>query len=58
MATEALQELDGRAYRFDMSSIQSEGKLLGAVILAVDVTEAQNAEQMRREFSANVSGLP
>ncbi len=50
-----VQQLDGRAYRFDMSSIQSEGKLLGAVILAVDVTESQNAEQMRREFSANVS---
>ncbi|MBE6923378.1 MAG: two-component sensor histidine kinase [Ruminococcaceae bacterium] len=50
-----VQELDGRAYRFDMSSIQSEGRLLGAVILAVDVTESQNAEQMRREFSANVS---
>ena len=50
-----VQTLEGRAYRFDMSSIQSEGKLLGAVILAVDVTEAQNAEQMRREFSANVS---
>ena len=51
----AVLELDGRAYRFDMSSIQSGGKLLGAVILAVDVTESQNAEQMRREFSANVS---
>ena len=51
----ALQELDGRIYRFDMSRIQSDGKLLGAVILAVDVTEAQNAEQLRREFSANVS---
>ena len=38
-----------------MSSIQSDGHLLGAVILAVDVTESQNAEQMRREFSANVS---
>ncbi len=50
-----VQVLDGRAYRFDMSSIQSEGNLLGAVILAVDVTESQNAEQMRREFSANVS---
>ena len=48
-------ELDGRAFRFDMSSIQSDGNLLGAVILAVDVTETQNAEQMRREFSANVS---
>ena len=48
-------EMDGRIYRFDMSSIQSDGKLLGAVILAVDVTESQNAEQLRREFSANVS---
>ena len=50
-----MQELEGRMYRFDMSSIQSNGNLLGAVILAVDVTESQNAEQMRREFSANVS---
>jgi len=50
-----VQKLDGRAFRFDMSSIQSEGNLLGAVILAVDVTESQNVEQMRREFSANVS---
>ena len=48
-------ELNGRFYRFDMSSIQSDGNRLGAVILAVDVTESQNAEQMRREFSANVS---
>jgi len=48
-------DMDGRIYRFDMSSIQSDGKLLGAVILTVDVTDTQNAEQMRREFSANVS---
>ena len=51
----SVQEMEGRAYRFDMSSIKSEGNLLGAVILAVDVTEDQNAEQLRREFSANVS---
>ncbi len=51
----AVQVLEGKAYRFDMSSIKSEGKLLGAVILAVDVTESRNAEQLRREFSANVS---
>ena len=48
-------ELEGRFYRFDMSSIQSDGNQLGAVILAVDITESQTAEQMRREFSANVS---
>ena len=51
----AVQVLEGRAYRFDMSGIKSEGKLLGAVILAVDVTKSRNAEQLRREFSANVS---
>ncbi len=51
----AVLELEGSAYRFDMSSIQSDGNPLGAVILAVDVTESRNAEQMRREFSANVS---
>ena len=50
-----LREFDGRIYRFDMSRIRSDGRLLGAVILAVDVTEAQNAEKLRREFSANVS---
>ena len=48
-------QLDGRIYRFDMSSIQSDRSIFGAVILAVDVTETQNAEKMRREFSANVS---
>lgn len=51
----AVWEQDGQIFRFDMSSIQSDGNLLGAVILAVDVTQSQNAEQMRREFSANVS---
>ena len=29
--------------------------IIGAVLLAVDITESQNAEQLRREFSANVS---
>ena len=48
-------ELDGRVYRCDMSGIQSEGQLLGAVIFVSDITEQQDAEQLRREFSANVS---
>ena len=48
-------EMDGCIYRFDMSSIKSEGTLVGAVLLAVDITESQNAEKLRREFSANVS---
>ena len=51
----ATMEMDGREYRFDMSSITSGGNLLGAVVLAFDVTEERNAERTRREFTANVS---
>lgn len=51
----AAMEIDGREYRFDMNSIRSEGKLLGAVVLVLDMTEERNAERSRREFSANVS---
>ena len=50
-----MMEVGNREYRFDMSSIMSGGKLLGAVLLAFDVTEQRNAERTRREFSANVS---
>ena len=46
---------DGRHYRLDLSRIESEGKTVGVVVLAFDVTEILNAEQTRREFSANVS---
>ncbi len=46
---------NGREYQFDLSRIQSDGTVIGAVVLAFDVTERLNAEQMRREFSANVS---
>ena len=45
----------GREYEFDLSRIESQGTVIGAVLLAFDVTERHNAEQMRREFSANVS---
>ena len=50
-----VMEVENREYRFDMSSILSGGKLLGAVMLAFDVTEQRDAERTRREFSANVS---
>ena len=45
----------GREYQFDLSRIQSDGAVIGAVVLAFDITERLNAEQLRREFSANVS---
>ena len=45
----------GRSYQFLFSRITSGTEVMGLVILAVDVTEAENAERNRREFSANVS---
>ena len=46
---------NGRDYQFDLSRIQSDGAIIGVVVLAFDITERLNSEQMRREFSANVS---
>jgi two-component system phosphate regulon sensor histidine kinase PhoR len=46
---------NGRDYQFDLSRIESDGTVIGAVVLAFDITERLNSEQMRREFSANVS---
>ena len=45
----------GRDWQFELSRIESEGRVIGAVVLAFDVTEALNAERNRREFTANVS---
>lgn len=45
----------GREYQLDISRIESEGAVVGAVLLAFDVTEEAFAERNRREFTANVS---
>lgn len=45
----------GKVYQLDVSRIESDGKTIGAVILSFDITEKQNADAMRREFTANVS---
>ena len=47
--------VNGREFQFDLSRIESEERTQGLVILAFDVTEQVNAEQNRREFTANVS---
>ena len=46
---------NGRDYQFDLSRIRSGGAIIGVVVLAFDITERLSSEQMRREFSANVS---
>lgn len=44
-------EIAGRSYRLILSAVNSGGLL----ILTVDETDRENAEKMRREFTANVS---
>ncbi len=48
-------EHDGRIIRFSMSRMEAQGEVLGLVVLAFDVTQVMASENMRREFSANVS---
>ena len=45
----------GMDYQVGISPIESEGKLLGVVILAFDITDQVNAQRNRQEFTANVS---
>ena len=53
--SETRVELSGRIYQFDISRIESAGEKIGAVLLCFDITERETAEQVRREFTANVS---
>ena len=46
---------NGRIYQLDLSRIDSATERAGAVLLAFDITEQEEAEQNRREFTANVS---
>ena len=46
---------NGRIYQLDLSRIDSAAERAGAVLLAFDTTEQEEAEQNRREFTANVS---
>lgn len=52
---EITAELRGREYQINASPIISDGSVKGTVLLFFDVTDKLQAEQMRREFTANVS---
>lgn len=53
--SEIQQSRFGREYQFDVSRIESDGDILGTVVLIFDITEKVQAERNRREFTANVS---
>ncbi|MGN0518576.1 MAG: ATP-binding protein [Acutalibacteraceae bacterium] len=42
-------------YQLDANPVISENKVTGIVLLIFDITEKEKSEQMRREFTANVS---
>ncbi|MGY3781320.1 ATP-binding protein [Streptococcus gallolyticus] len=52
---EGILQLDDAHYKVMVRPIQSEGKVTGLAILFFDVTDQLQAEELRREFTANVS---
>ncbi len=46
---------NGRTYSLIASPVFENGNVIGAVIIIIDVTEIAKREEMRREFTANVS---
>lgn len=53
--SEKLLTIGGRKYELDASPIISDNQVSGVALLLFDVTEKEQVEQMRREFTANVS---
>ncbi len=53
--SEALLEQDGKCYQLLASGVSRGGRIVGAVIAILDVTERESREVLRREFTANVS---
>lgn len=52
---EKLLSMEGGEYQVDASPVWSEDAVSGVVLLLFDVTQKRKAEQLRREFTANVS---
>ncbi len=48
-------QTEGRYYSFIVTPVSHEERIEGAVIIAIDVTEKEEREKLRREFTANVS---
>lgn len=53
--SEFREQRDGGEYQFMITPTESDGKIVGVVILCIDVTETAFAERNRQEFTANVS---
>lgn len=52
---ESETESDGKYYRFIANPVLDENNIIGTVVVILDVTESVNSENLRREFTSNVS---
>lgn len=53
--SEYTEQRNGNEYQFTINPIESEGKMLGAVLLIFDISDRAFAERNRQEFTANVT---
>ncbi len=53
--TETVQEIDGISWQIIANPVVSSGQVAGVAVLLMDVTEREQREKLRQEFSANVS---
>lgn len=52
---EGYEAFDDRVYQCVVNPVIGSGQIVGALLFMMDATEKQQREQLRREFSANVS---
>ena len=53
--SEQTLEISERSYRLIANPVKTDGEITGAVIIIIDITESEQREQLRREFTSNVS---
>ena len=53
--SEQVLHLDSRCCRVMANPVLRDGKVMGAVVVILDITEREERENLRREFTANVS---
>lgn len=52
---EVVLHLESGVYRFSASPVMEEKRIYGIVLLLLDITEKEKSEEIRREFTANIS---
>ena len=53
--TETVREIDGVSWQIIANPVVASGQVQGVAVLVMDVTEREQREKLRQEFSANVS---